>query len=146
MVEKISYLFRGPRRGEIVVFETEGLSDGDRGPYWVFRVVGLPGERVRIDPPDLLIDGHKVTEPPILARIAAREDGYEGFHRIENAPRRGCEMEVLLGEDEYFVLGDNTSDAYDSRYWGPVPRAKIVGRVTRIYWPLDRVNTLEGKW
>jgi len=150
IVEKVSYWFRAPRRGEILVFRTDGIANLDAGEIWMKRVVGLPGERVRIDPPDLLIDGRKVTEPPIFAGIASQADGYAGF-QLPEASRRDTlletvESEVLLGADEYFVLGDNATNTYDSRFWGPVPRKNIIGRVTRIYWPLDRVNALEGKW
>ena len=51
--------------------------------------------------------------------------------------------EVILGPDEYFVLGDNTRNSYDSRYWGPVPEKDIIGRATRIYWPFNRINQLK---
>lgn len=148
MVEKVSYRFRDPRRGEIVVFKTDGLPDWEPGTYISFRVAGLPGERIRIEPPRLVVDDERVTDPPIFTTIAAKEQGYAGF---SSARRAGGDAnspsdEVVLGEDEYFVLGDNTGNAHDSRYWGPVSRKKIVGRVTRIYWPLNRVNALDGKW
>jgi signal peptidase I len=150
MVEKLSYMFRGPRRGEIVVFRTDGIQNLDAGEFYVKRVVGLPGEQVQIDPPYLVIDGQRVTEPPIFARIASQEQGYRGLQLAKHPKRRmlldTTESEVVLGEDEYLVLGDNSENSYDSRMWGPVPRKNIIGRVTRIYWPLDRVNALEGKW
>ena len=52
--------------------------------------------------------------------------------------------QVTLGENEYFVFGDNSGNSYDSRYWGSVPRENIFGRVTRVYWPFSRINALEG--
>ena len=53
--------------------------------------------------------------------------------------------EMVLGKDEYFVLGDNTESSLDSRYWGPVLKKNIVGKVARICWPFSRINALEGK-
>ncbi len=146
MVEKLTYRFRPPRRGEIVVFRTDGIEDLGTGEYFTFRVAGLPGERVSIDPPCLVINGQRVTEPPLFELMASGQAGYSGYVSSEEGPLDAKESEVVLGEDEYFVLGDNTTNSYDSRYWGPVPRKNIIGRVTRIYWPLDRVDALEGKW
>jgi len=148
VAEKISYLFRAPRRGELAVFKTGGLPRWGEDRCVVFRVAGLPGERVRIEPPWLIVNGERVTDPPIFATIAAKEQGYAGFlsprerDRDANSPSE----EIVLGDDEYFVLGDNTRDANDSRYRGPITRNAIVGRVTRIYWPLDRIRALDGKW
>ncbi len=148
LVEKVSYLFRGPRRGELVVFRTDGLLGNEPGSYHVFRVAGLPGERVRIEPPWLLVNDARVVEPPIFNIIAGREQGYDGFlsSGSRGTSMEGPSHEVVLGDEEYFVLGDNSRNVYDSRYFGPVPRENIVGRVTRVYWPLNRVNALDGKW
>ena len=51
--------------------------------------------------------------------------------------------QIMLVQDEYFVLGDNTVNSKDSRYWGPVPRDNIIGRVVKIYWPPGRIGTVE---
>ena len=147
IVEKVSYLFRNPGRGEIVVFKTQDSGRREGREYHTFRVAGFPGERIRIDPPWLVVNGERVVDPPIFAAIGAKEQGFAGFSQ----PRPGDKSvfdssgEVLLRDDEYFVLGDG-KDAYDSRYRGPVLKKDIVGRITRIYWPLNRVNALDGKW
>jgi signal peptidase I len=146
IVEKTSYRFRPPRRGEIIVFRTDRIENLAAGEYFTFRVVGLPGERVAIDPPYLVIDGRRITAPPIFESIASREAGHNGYLLGERGLLDTAESEVILGEDEYFVLGDNAANSHDSRFFGPVPRKSIIGRVTRIYWPLNRVNALEGKW
>jgi len=147
LVEKVSYFFRAPRRGEIVVFKTDGVVDEYPGSYFVFRVAGLPGERVQIVPTHLVIDGERITDPPIFAKIASKEDGYLGFRSSGAGGKsvKGPFEEIVLDDNEYFVLGDNTENAYDSRYWGPLPRENIIGRVTRIYWPFSRLNALEVK-
>lgn len=147
LVDKLSYRLRAPRRGEVVVFHTkwiEGIPEASRGRYWVQRVIGLPGERVSIKPPYLYINGHRVTEPPVLEEIQRQESGYTGYALPENssvAKFLSTETdEVQLGGDQYFLLGDNSRSSLDSRFWGPLPASNIVGRVMKIYWPLDRIG------
>jgi signal peptidase I len=96
-------------------------------------VAGLPGERIRIEPPWLVVDDERVTDPPIFATIAAKEQGYTGFLSAVHTggDANSPSDEVTLGEDEYFLLGDKAGSAYDSRYWGPISRKKIVGLVTQ---------------
>jgi signal peptidase I len=138
LVEKISKRSRSPWRGDIIVFRTDRIPGCPPGKYFVKRVVGLPDETVSIDPPHLLIDGERVEEPPILRKIAEGEAGYSGFRR--GGMLAGPTSSVILGPDEYFVLGDNTRNSRDSRYWGALPRKNIVGRVVRIYWPPGRAG------
>jgi len=148
-IEKVSYHFRKPKRGEIIVFRTNGIKELVQNNVYTMRVAGLPGERIKIKPPFLYVNGEKVTAPEIFTTIASRIDGYGGYE-VTGFPRRtGCclssiDDEITLGPDEYFVLGDNSKNSYDSRYWGPVPGKNIFGRVTRIYWPFSRINALEG--
>ena len=146
--EKISYMFREPLRGEIVVFKTDGIKALQGNTVYVKRLAGLPGETISIKPPFLYVNGKKVVEPEILNLISSKCDGYSGF-KLTGDARIGLlndeSDEVILGEDEYFVLGDNSGNSYDSRYWGPVPGKNIIGKVTRVYWPFSRINALEGK-
>jgi signal peptidase I len=146
-VDKLSYRFRSPRRCEIVVFHTDDISGiriSSQARYFVMRIVGLPGERVSIKPPYLCINGERVTDPPIFETIAHAEKGYFGYvlpHTFPAPQYLGSETDsVQLGEDEYFVLGDNSRSSLDSRFWGPLRRHNIVGRVTKIYWPVDRMG------
>ncbi|HVM62126.1 MAG TPA: signal peptidase I [Verrucomicrobiae bacterium] len=143
-VDKLAYRLGPPRRGDIVVFRTDEIPDlakSSRGEYYAKRIVGLPGERVSIRPPYLYINGQRVTDPPIFQTVAQRDNGYSGFALIPQARYLGSESDsVQLGADEYFVLGDNSPRSLDSRFWGPVPKRSIVGRVTKIYWPSDRMG------
>ena len=141
-VERLSYRFRRPKRGDIVVFNTDGIMGLPQNTCYIKRIVGLPGERVGITPPFVTVSGNRLTSPSIFEMISSKIDGYSGF-QLGGQLVQG--LEWPLGEDEYFVLGDNTSNSRDSRYWGPVPRKNIIGKVTRIYWPLSRINALEGK-
>jgi len=111
VVDKVSYLFRPPARGDIVVLDLQGEPED-----LIKRVVGLPGETIEIKDGSALIDGRLLEEPyaqPSLGAIAARQ----------------------LGSDEYFVMGDNRVNSKDSRSFGPIRREDIVGRAWIIYWP-----------
>ncbi len=149
-VERVSYRFVKPKRGDIVVFRTDGIETLPPRAYYVKRIAGLPGERIRISPPLLIVNDQKVTEPAIFRRIADGSDGYAGFQLTVGAGHLSGRLakssdQVTLGPEEYFVLGDNTRNSRDSRYWGAVPRRNIIGKVTRIYWPFTRINALEEK-
>jgi len=137
-VDKLSYPFREPRRGDIVVFRTTGLAFPGipRNQIFVKRVAGLPGEKVSIHPPFLRIDGTNVIRPEVFEKIASGSAGYSGFAGAGRMAADGDE--IVLGNDEYLVLGDNTGNSLDGRYFGPVKRKDILGRVAWIYSPPDR--------
>ncbi|MCA1808980.1 MAG: S26 family signal peptidase [Lentisphaerae bacterium] len=73
-------------------------------------------------------------------RCACRYAGFQIAGHFSSA-----DDELTLGPDECFVLGDNTRNSRDSRYWNNVPGKNIIGRATRIYWPFTRINGLEGR-
>jgi signal peptidase I len=148
-VNKWIYRFADPQRGDIVVFRTEGLElpAGSQNSIWVKRVVGLPGETVRIDPPCVLINGQRLIQPVIFQKIAESRNGYSGFCLASDVPGGGLpgqmDKTVRLGPDEYFVLGDNSKCSLDSRHFGPVRRSAIVGKVFYIYAPANRKGWVE---
>ncbi len=110
-INKVSYLLFSPGRGDVIVFQPNG---NENAHYYVKRVIGLPGETVQIRGGQVYIDGEKL-------------DDYN-FDKIENEGL--AETPYLLGEDEYFVLGDNRNNSEDSRSGniGAVHRDYIVGR------------------
>ena len=140
-VDKFSYNFIKPHRGDVFVFRTDNISaissDPETGaqPFYIKRLGGLPGDTLRIDPPRLFI----VDRP-------AEEFAF-GFNRViyGKYPYRGYGFgrEYLSAADRsftvpahgYFALGDNSYNSYDSRYWGPVPEENLVGRGLLVYWP-----------
>jgi signal peptidase I len=143
-------LDRPPRRGDLVVVRSSrstgaGPTGGPpRGPPdppgpWgspdpsalemVKRVVGLPGERVRLVAGRLQVDGVAVAEPYLGATGTAA-----------GAPQAGAgDLDVRLGEDQYLVLGDHRAASTDGRDFGPVPAAALTGRVRFAYWPPRRL-------
>jgi signal peptidase I len=139
-VSRQSYLFGHPVRGDIAAFRTDGIAGLPAGTIFVKRIAGMPGERVKIEPPFLVVNNRKVMDPEIFRIISNKEQGYSGF---QCAALLSGTNEFVVGEGEYFVLGDNTGNSRDSRYWGTVPKKNIIGKVTRVYWPFTRVSALD---
>lgn len=128
MMDKLSYRFHDPERFDIVVLSVD---DGSKkGEYYIKRVIGLPGETVEIADGYIYIDGEKLDEQ------YGKEIIYNGG-RAEG-------QEVVLGEDEYFVLGDNRNNSDDSRFEtvGNLHRDNIVGKAFVRLWPFERMGIL----
>jgi signal peptidase I len=125
LANRFIYHFRSPQRGEIVVFETPPRAKAVcAGGTFVKRLIGLPGDDIRERSGFFDVNGK-----PLADR------GY-----IEPG-RRGTESGFWhVPKGEYFFLGDNRSSSCDSRRWGSVPRANLIGPVFAIYWPLDRIS------
>lgn len=147
LCDRLSYFLRKPQRGEIVVFKTDNIPSCPPNTFYVKRLVGLPGDKLSIQPPYVVINGEKLVDPPIFKKIAEGQDGYSPFclsaGSFPGTLLSSPDDVVELGEDEYIVLGDNTRNSKDSRYFGPVPGKNIFGRVTKIYWPLNRIGVVE---
>ena len=120
-----AYQMATPERFDIVLFEPPPAAGLEEGQLLAFRVVGLPGETVSIRGPHLHINGRRMSLPA-------------GVAYVDIPPEQLPVPRMTLGEDEFFVLGDNAEGAFDSRLWGAVPKEKIVGKVTGVYPPNDR--------
>ncbi len=150
-VDRVRFNFTEPKRGDITVFITDGITDtmgkSLRGRYYIKRLAGLPGDTLRISDRKLyvkekndhrfkLVDG---SIHPSFERLYSFKGGYRGyshsgFSRFLRNNTDTCKLE----DDEYFMLGDNSENSQDSRYWGIVPRKNIVGRANIVYWPFSR--------
>ena len=118
-----------PDRGDVIVFRAPTSPDKD----FVKRVIGLPGERIRVSDGQIFVNGERLDEK-YLAESDLRRD-------MDCVPNTlGC----VLGEDQYFVLGDNRDHSNDSRDWGPVQLEEIVGKVWFVYWPLNNLPFLDS--
>src|SRR6185437_11149566 len=127
VVSKLSYHLHSVDRGDIVVFSrppTEHCG-GPPVPDLVKRVIGLPGDTISAQDGRVDIDGKPLAEP-WLPKAASTYTGTFG------------PMKVPAGE--YFVMGDNRVDSCDSRYWGPIERTTIVGKVVLRIWPLSHIH------
>ncbi|HEU0051503.1 MAG TPA: signal peptidase I, partial [Patescibacteria group bacterium] len=123
LIDEISYRFKNPVRGDIVVFRYPR----DPKQYFIKRVIGLPGETVEIANGKIKIYNDQHPNGVILD-----ESSY-----LDQDQTATTET-VTLKSDEYFVLGDNRAASLDSRYFGPIKRSAIVGRVWVRGYPIDR--------
>ncbi|HSV32190.1 MAG TPA: signal peptidase I [Atribacteraceae bacterium] len=129
LAAKFWYRFTDPQRGDIIVFrEPAERSQGRARERLVKRVVGLPGERVRIENGQILINDQPLNE--------------EFSERVYLAVGYYGSREVIVPEGTYYVLGDNSINSLDSRIWGFVPRNTILGRGFFTFWPLTRLGLL----
>ena len=119
VVEKVSYRFHGPQRGDIVVIRVP--SQGEE--LLIKRVIGLPGEMVEIRDGNVYIDGQLLDEP-----------------YANGSTRQGRIGRVIVPALQVFVMGDNRAHSNDSRSFGPVPIGDIVGRAWLSYWPLSNAG------
>ena len=135
IVDRVSYLFSKPKRGDLVVFRTTGIIiEGDGEVFFVKRLVGLPREQIKIRDGHVFADGRLLDEssgiPPITYTSPPQA--------LPTVIGEGGSFTVP--QDGFFFLGDNSTHSLDSRYWGSVPRKNIYGRVSRIYYPLSRIG------
>lgn len=145
IVDRFSYHFSLPRRGDLVVFATSQISgirhqaeNSGEEVFYAKRLVGLPGEKLRIADGKLFADGRPLGEADgIPAIIYTDQIGMPGTAKQEGS-------DFVIGPDEYFVLGDNSPNSFDSRYWGCVPASAIYGKVTTIYYPFSRAGRISA--
>ncbi|MEX2436616.1 MAG: signal peptidase I [Candidatus Paceibacterota bacterium] len=127
IVDELTYNFRSPQRGEIIVFNSP---DGS-GTYYIKRVIGLPGESV-------IIDGDEVTIISEEGSKVLTED-----YILEGGRSSVLYQEAQLSEKEYFVMGDNRGFSFDSRSWGALNKDNIIGVVRFRLWPLPEIMTVK---
>jgi len=126
IIDEISYRFNEPKRGEVIVFKFP-LNTSQR---FVKRIIGLPGEIIEIKEGKVIIkkgDKNQILDEPYLKDIVFN----------------GREYEFTLKENQYFVMGDNRDASYDSRYFGPLDKKFIVGRVILRLWPVKNLSKIE---
>lgn len=169
-VDRLTYNFRPPERGEIVVFETSGIPEDQRDEYrippdefYIKRLCGLSGETISLDQDYLLSDTPMGTDEPVghlvvngkalststphfenlysfydsksgATTLAYHENHYYGHWMTQ---RLAPGQEVHIAQGNSFMMGDNTMDSLDSRYWGDIPTPSIIGKSFFVYWPIS---------
>ncbi len=128
IIDKISYNFEKPQRGDIVVFNpTQALEKQNFHDAFIKRLIGVPGDKVEVKGGRVYVNNCPLQEN----YIASLPDYHWG--------------PVIVPPDSYLVLGDNRNNSYDSHYWGFVPRNRIIGRAIIRFWPLNHIGLLEQR-
>jgi signal peptidase I len=120
LVDKLSYRFHLPRRGDVIVFQPP-IDTKDK---YIKRVIGLPGETIEVSNNVVYVDGKPLNEPYMYT------------------PMLGDMPPTKVPSDSVFAMGDNRSVSLDSRSFGPVKISSIVGKAVVVYWPLNHLETL----
>ncbi|HKV58699.1 MAG TPA: signal peptidase I, partial [Ktedonobacteraceae bacterium] len=123
LVDKWTYLFHPPQRGDVIVFVAPPQPTLD----YVKRIIGVPGDRITVNGNIIIVDGVTLKE----SYVAAINQGNPYDANFKN---------MLVPPNMYFVLGDDRIRSDDSRHWGFVPRQNIIGRAAIVYWPLKQDN------
>ena len=128
IIEKISYHFRKPKRGDVVVFSpTDALKAQNYDEAFIKRVIGTPGDVVEVKNNNVFVNNEQLTEQYIFS------------------PPNYNYGPVTVPEGQYFVLGDNRNNSLDSHLWGFVPLENLIGRASVRFWPPNRLGSLYNK-
>lgn len=124
IVDKISYRFKDPTRGDVVVFDPPAAAENTS--RFIKRIISTPGETV------------EVRDGKTYLNNAVSEENFVKHSSPKTSPY------TLLKEDEYFVMGDNRFVSFDSRYWGPITKDEIQGRVLIRLYPFNKIQLFPG--
>jgi len=130
IVDQVSYRLHPPERGDVVIFKFPG----DPSKYFIKRIIGVPGEVVK------LANGYTTIIDPATGEEMQLNEPYLMTDRTDD------HLTITLSGNEYFVMGDNRSKSSDSRVWGPVPRENIVGRAYVRLLPPSHFELLPGEY
>ncbi|MCX6139318.1 MAG: signal peptidase I [Candidatus Kapabacteria bacterium] len=130
LVSKLAFRLRDVHRGDIIIFSLpDTLRGEERDDLYIKRLIGLPGDTVRLTSVFIEVNGEPIPEPP---------EAKPPF-----SPLLGIGAEdvvIVVPEKAYFVLGDNRSNSYDSRYWGCLPSDRVEGAPLFVYWSFGSTN------
>lgn len=162
-VDRLTYNFRRPKRGEIIVFETkdiQGMDISQQGQFYIKRLVALGDEKVRIgDDQHVYINGRRLDSstphfenvygfppgrPPIESKYSGHLNGKALGMGARYFPDESSEFTVP--SNHYMVMGDNTLNSSDSRYWGSFARENVIGRSFMVYWPFGAQDDRKSRF
>jgi len=127
IIDELSYRFREPQRGEVIVFKAPTVEKD----YYLKRILGLPGERVKVGDGKVVVYNDDYPQGVLV----------EEFYLAEETP--GSNM-LTLGPGQYYVMGDNRDASYDSRRFGAIEEGSIIGRAWVRGWPFTRISAFSA--
>ena len=130
IIDELTYRFEEPKRGEVIVFRFPF----EPGRFLIKRIAALPQETIIIK------------DDTVTIKNAAHPEGFVWEQGVVRSSHRKAEQTVTLGENEYFVLGDNRDESADSRLWGVLRREYITGRPLLRLFPLPQLGLFPGVW
>jgi signal peptidase I, bacterial type len=134
LVDRISWRFSQPERGDIVVFHPPF-----DGPVLIKRIIGLPNDEISLRGGFVYINGRRLDEP-YVRRV---DGGQEPSAPFSNGLPWSLQVPYKMPAGSYFVMGDNRTDSGDSREFGPIKREQFVGRAFAKYWPPGRIGGID---
>jgi signal peptidase I len=138
-VNKLAYHFRKPKIGEAVVFRTEKIKNLPGDPrYFIKRLVGRSGDLIKVVSGVLYRNGSKIRGSEIFEYESSKTNGYRGYTDVGSLSKQNV---VKVKEGEYFVLGDNSRNSGDSRFWGTVPEKEVGGKPLFVLYPFNRARS-----
>ena len=134
LTNKVSYRFGSPKRGDVIIFKAPaGEPCAEIECEYIKRIIGLPGDRVKVQGGSVFVNGSKLNESYLANGIYVSP----GSYLLEN-------LEKEIPEGEYLALGDNRSQSRDGREFGPISKEDIIGKAWVRYWPFDRVGAIKA--
>ncbi len=127
LTDKLSYRIGEPKRGDVVVFAAPPTRNED----FIKRIVGLPGDTIAIKAGKVWLNDKELQENYLPATILTFGGPFLSEEKI-----------FTLGQDEYFMFGDNRGHSSDSRFWGPIKKEDIIGRAWIVYWPPNKIGII----
>lgn len=135
MMEGLTFLQRKPHRGDIIVFRTDGIESLPAATMYVKRIDGEPGEHLRVADGKLYINDTRATITNNAGEIV--------YSLPEQWRSSASNTDLTIPSGQYFVLGDNSTNSFDSRFWGCVPANNVMGRIWFCYWPLRQIGAVK---